>query len=827
MKDRYEAKEQESLIKKFWQDKNVFVFDRDSSKPVFSIDTPPPTVSGSLHIGHIFSYLHTDFVARYKKMTGHNVYYPMGFDDNGLPTEKFVEKKLKIRSKDLKRSEFISTCLNECLAVEETFKDLWKSIGLSVDWNYCYTTISPKVRAVSQKNFLQMLRKGLVYRKQEPALFCTDFQTTVAQAELDTIETNSFFNTLKFDLVGTAGHILIATTRPELLPACVAIFVNPQDARYSDLIGKEVRVPLFNQIVKIMADDAVVLDKGTGIVMCCTFGDQQDVVWFKKHNLPLIEVVGQNGRMTNRAGFLEGQKVHQARTLVIEALKEQQYLIEQKPIKHDVHIYERSKKEIEYIVSWQWFVKVLDFKEQLLKAGSEIIWHPSFMKHRYDDWVKNLNWDWCISRQRYFGIPFPIWHCSDCKGILVPDESLLPVDPVEQSFPGGNCNFCGSSNVIADTDVMDTWATSSSTPQINAAIANLSTDSFLPMSIRPQAHDIIRTWAFYTIAKSVHIESSLPWKEILVSGHVLAGDKEKISKSLGNSQLTPQGLIESFSADAIRFWAAKGRLGLDTMFAPDQLKNGNRLVTKLWNAMKFAYENILASKIDFSQDIILEMPSDLDALSKYLFYHLYRTAKIYHQHYVAYEYSSALEALDLFFWHTFCDNYLEIVKDQVFNPDKYDENTVKNYVYTLYVVGLEILKMYAPFIPFVTERIYQTIFAGTCREVSLHQHIFDLEHLHKFKFKQVAKEFEIVIDVLAAVRKLKSENSLSLKTECSQLVVFANDSEILKKDLTVLNLLLGVTKCKTLVLSNSAALSNSLAEIESGFVVHVNLENKG
>lgn len=821
IKEKYEAHNQEAEIKDFWLKNEIYAFKPSNNTPLFSIDTPPPTVSGSLHIGHVFSYLHADFVARYKRMTGHNVYYPMGFDDNGLPTEKFVEKQRKFRSKLLKRSDFIKICLEECYKAEESFKNLWRSIGLSVDWNYCYSTISDIARKVSQRSFLTLFKKGLIYRKKEPSLFCTDFQTTVAQAELDTISKDSFFNTLKF-MCEDGSFVLIATTRPELLAACVCAFVHPEDERYKELVGKQIQVPLFNHWIPVLQDTAVIPEKGTGVVMCSTFGDQQDVVWFKKHNLPLIEAINKDGKMSTAAKQFEGLKVQEARAAIITALKDNALLTEQKPIVHDVHIYERSKKEIEYIVSSQWFIKILEFKEIFLNAGNSIVWTPKFMQARYNDWVKNLTWDWCISRQRYYGVPFPVWHCNSCNEILIADESMLPIDPQEQPYPKGKCDACQSLDISPDTDVMDTWATSASTPQINAEMLGISQTSFLPMSMRPQAHDIIRTWAFDTIVKATHEANILPWKEILISGHVLTTGKEKISKSANNSQVSPDYLLENFSADSIRFWSAKGKLGLDTAFSVDQLKNGSRLTTKLWNALKFCSDKFS----DFiNQD--KKEPADLDVLAKWILSKLAKTATAYHNHFEKHEYSAALESLDAFFWHDFCDNYLEIVKDQIWNCEKYDSSTSLCISYTLYTISLEILKMYAPIIPFITESLYQDTFAKYEKIASIHLYQFNLENL-KEKYEQFIEEensFELIVKGIAAVRKLKSENSLSLKTELQRLVIFIEEkNSLIIQNLTAIELLKGATKTLNISFVSAAFLENALTTNEIGICANINLK---
>lgn len=820
MKERYEAAKQEKEISELWQTNKTYSFDKNSSKPIFSVDTPPPTVSGALHIGHVFSYVHADLVSRYMRKNGKEVYYPMGFDDNGLPTEKFVEKQRGIRSKELKRSDFIKICLEECHAVEEKFKSLWMSLGLSIDWNYCYSTISDLSRKVSQRSFLDMYQKGLVYRKEEPSLFCTDFRTTVAQADLETVEKPSTFNTIKFKLED-GSDLLIATTRPELLPACVAIFVHPDDQKNKHLIGQKATVPLFGQQVEIIADQAVQPDKGTGVVMCCTFGDHQDVVWFKNHNLSLIKAIGQDGKMTSAAGILAGLKVHAAREEVLHQLDNAGLLVEKKAIVHTVHIYERSKKEIEYMVSSQWFINLLDFKEDFLKIGATVSWFPPFMQARYNDWVKNLSWDWCISRQRYFGIPFPVWHCQDCFAVLVAEAKDLPIDPQESSYPKGSCDKCGSKNITPDTDVMDTWATSGSTPAINLEMVGLPADKFFPMSMRPQAHDIIRTWAFYTIAKTSHNFGVQPWNDIVISGHVLA-DQGKISKSLGNSVFSPENLIQTYSADAVRFWSAKGKLGVDTAFSPEQLKNGQRLVTKLWNAIKFCYEN---SK-DYTPEPDTSSPnySSFDMLSKWVLQEFKKSSKAYHEAFQKYEYSNALEEADSFFWHIFCDNYLEVVKDQIFNPGKYYSGVLEQVASVLYTVGLGLLEMYAPFLPFLTESLYKDFFQSRDNCMSIHtKNYANYEWI--IENQQAQDQLEDLIEILAGVRKLKSEHNLSLKVEIAQLHVFSHLPDW-NVDAILIQLLLGATKAHKIITSKLHFENSTLELVETNYIVKVNGKGK-
>ncbi len=506
MDKKYDHLQAEAAAQELWQNQNTYSSENNPG-PLYSVDTPPPTVSGSLHIGHIFSYTQTDIIARYKRMSGFSVFYPFGFDDNGLPTEKYVEKKLEIHAHALKRSEFIQICLKETEEVEKQFEALWKRIGLSADWSASYSTIDERSRYISQLSFIELYKKGFVYRKDEPALYCTNCRTTVAQAELDDMEKASSFNDVVFTSNGE--ELIIGTTRPELLAAVNALFYHPDDARYKHLAGKTARIPYYNTEVPILADTAVDPEKGTGIAMSSTFGDKTDVAWFKKFKLPYKPIIGLDGVFTEQAGPLAGMRVHSAREKIVALLEEKGLLRNKRAITHSVNVHERCKKEIEYLILTQWFLSLLPYKQQFIDLGNKIEWYPSFMKSRYVNWVENISWDWCLSRQRFYGIPFPAWHCTACKKILLADVAQLPLDPQETSYKG-SCP-CGSSSIVPDTDVMDTWNTSSLTPYICASLRlnkkedifqEAVTSQFIPMSMRPQAHDIIRTWAFDTIVKT-------------------------------------------------------------------------------------------------------------------------------------------------------------------------------------------------------------------------------------------------------------------------------------------------------------------------------------
>ncbi len=789
MEKKYDHQLCEAAAQQKWENNKTYAMENNPG-PLYSIDTPPPTVSGTLHIGHIFSYTQTDIIARYKRMTGHSVFYPFGFDDNGLPTERYVEKKRNVRGHEMSRSEFIALCIQESHAAAETFKTLWQKMGLSADWSETYSTISHDSRKISQESFIELFNKDYIYRKQEPALYCTTCRTSVAQAELDDQEQPSSFNDIIFK-DSDGNDLTIATTRPELLPACVAVLYNPDDVRYTKLHGKKAIVPLFGQTVPLLPDDLVAIDKGSGLVMVCTFGDKTDIIWYKKHNLPYRHVIGLDGKMTDNAGFLQGLKVADARATVIEKLREQNLLIRQQAISHSVNVHERCKKDIEYTILPQWFISILPYKNKFLEIADNINWHPTFMKSRYNDWVENLAWDWGISRQRFYGIPFPAWHCQDCSKIILAHADQLPVDPQETPYQD-SCPDCGGTNIKPDTDVMDTWNTSSITPYIcynvfqkinkvettNPFVLGLSKDTntnWMPMSMRPQAHDIIRTWAFDTIVKSWMHDNTVPWKDIVISGHVLSDSKEKLSKSKNNANtMDPISLLQRYPADAIRYWTASGRLGQDMMFSEEQLKVGQKLITKMWNAFLFAQPHLENFKKPNTT------PKEIGAINKWLLHTISACCEKYQQYLEQHEFGLALNMIEQFFWSNFCDNYLELIKNQLFNPEQYKAEDIEATRWTLYQAGLRILQLYAPYLPHITETIYQEMYTTNEAVRSIHQTRYqDIQIPYVF-----ADDTEIINDVITIatqVRKLKSEKQLSLKTPLTTMNVFVKMTALSEK----------------------------------------------
>lgn len=762
MEKRYEHASLDQQARDIWQKNNTYTKNSNQSKN-FTIDTPPPTVSGSLHIGHIFSYTQADIIARYKRMTGHNVFYPFGFDCNGLATERFVEKKHKTGVAKLGREKFIELCLSTTEEMKIEFVQLWRTIGISADFDKTYSTIGKKEQKISQESFVRLFHKDHLYQKNEPALYCTTCRTSVAQAELDDKEVATTFNDLQFTT--TSGEkIVIATTRPELLPSCVAILYNPEDPKYQHLAGQTAIVPIYGNEVPFLADEAVSITKGTGLVMCCTFGDKTDIEWFKKFSLPYKQSIGFDGRWAEHTGPLAGLKVHEARQTILQLLEEQGLILNKKNINHNVNVHERCKNEIEYVVLPQWFVKVVENKTKFLELADQITWSPAFMKTRYIDWVENLSWDWCISRQRVFGIPFPVWYCQDCDKVLVADIDQLPIDPQETTYKNGACDGCGSKNLRPEKDVMDTWNTSSITPYIVQQLYYDNDESpfetnqdFIPMSMRPQAHDIIRTWAFYTIIKAWMHSEKTPWKEIVISGFVLSEQKEKISKSQGNSPTEPSVLVNQFAPDAIRYWTATGTLGYDIAFSVEQIKTGQKLMTKLWNAFSFInmhmedYHHVTTQSGELGVVNQWMLDASTTMLEKY-------TAALDKN-----EFAAALQAVEKLFWNDFCDNYLEIIKDQFFHPENYTPEQIHATRWTLFAVGLRILQCYAPYLPHITENIYQRIFKSVVGKNSLHTTQLQT-NMHPIDADNNAA-MEKILEVITTVRKLKTEQQLSLKTE--------------------------------------------------------------
>ncbi|MGF7142777.1 valyl-tRNA synthetase [Anaerotaenia torta] len=750
MEKHYNANQIEKQMQEFWEEKQIYKFKPEHQGEVYSIDTPPPTVSGSLHIGHLFSYAQAEMIARFRRMQGDNVFYPFGFDDNGLPTERLVEREEGIYAKDLPRSEFIEKCKATTEKYETEFKGLWKSLGFSVDWSMQYETISPDVRRISQELFLELVKMDKAYTKESPVLWCTECQTSIAQAELDTADVDSTFNYIPFMVEGRA--VLVATTRPELLYGCVCLFVNPEDERYQDIIGKKAAVPLYHYEIPVLADEKAGIEKGTGVVMCATFGDSTDAEWVRDHQLPYRRVILPDGTISGDVPLIGGMKVKAARKEIIRLLEEEGLLHKSEPITHTVATHERCGKEVEIIPSRQWYIDILTDKDKFLEAADRINWYPAHMKNRYISWVENLKWDWCISRQRYFGVPFPVWYCKACKKAVYARLEQLPVNPLETEYDG-ICQ-CGCREFVPESAVFDTWATSSVTPQINQRTGIRLT----PMSMRTHAHEIIRTWTFYSIVRSLYHTGDIPWKDLMINGFVLAKKGEKISKSKNNSALDPAALIEAHSSDVLRYWSANARLGTDTFFDADELTISKRFITKLWNASKFAISHLT--------DLDLSLVPALMPIDRWMLERMKETVIRVTELLKEYEIGQARHELDELFWRDFCDNYIEIVKARLYQPEVHGQEERRSGQYALYYALLNILKMYAIYVPHITEYIYSEFFRQHEGAESIHTTLWERPEAVD---KDILSFGKSVMETVAGIRRFKSENNLSMRAGMERL----------------------------------------------------------
>ena len=751
MLGEYVPKELEERIQRFWEEKEIYKFDPDSEKPIFSIDTPPPTFSGEIHIGHAMSYSQTEFMARYKRMRGYNVFYPMGFDDNGLPTDRLVEQKYKVDIEEIGREKYVKLCLKETELGAKKYRNIWTKLGISVDWDLSYSTINKHCQRLAQISFIELYKMGKLERKKEPVIWCPHCRTAIAQAELEDKEEDTFLNTIIFK-TEDGKDLHIATTRPELLASCVSVVVHPFDERYKYLIGKYATVPIFGNRVKIISDHRVDREFGTGIVMICTFGDRTDIEWWKDYDLDLIISINKDGTLNEKAGKFRDMGLKEARKAILDELESKKLVTKKEKLHHAVNAHERCGTSVEYLVEDQWFVKVLDLRGIWINQADKMNWYPAFMKKRYISWVENLRWDWCISRQRYYGVPFPLWYCKKCRNVVLPEKEDLPVDPLKDN-PKKPC-ACGSNEFIPEKDVMDTWFTSSLTPQIIARWE--SEDSLMekiyPNSLRPQAHDIIRTWLFYTVVKSYFHNKSVPWQDIMLSGFGLDKEGKAMHKSKGNVIL-PLDVVKKYSADAVRWWSSSVKLGEDLPYSDKDVVAGHRLCIKLWNASR-----LISSHLDEKIE-----SSDLKEIDRWILNKIDSIIEKVTEYLDEYEYSKARALIESSFWHDFCDNYLEIVKYRLY--EKKDRSSR----YTVYKALLMYLKLFAIYIPHITEEIYQNIF----RKFEEHESI----HVSPWPEKLGIKESnlgETCVSIIASLRKWKSDRGMALNAKMKDIVIFSS-----------------------------------------------------
>ncbi|MSO52287.1 MAG: valine--tRNA ligase [Acidobacteria bacterium] len=799
----------EEALSARWEREGTYRFDRTKSRDqIYSIDTPPPTVSGSLHVGHVFSYTHTDIVARFQRMRGKEVFYPMGWDDNGLPTERRVQNYFGVRCDSslpynpsfvppekpekqpisVSRPNFIELCVKLTIEDEKIFEDLWRYLGLSVDWSMTYATIARPAQRVSQLMFLRLLARKLAYQVEAPTLWDVDFRTAVAQAELEDREQPGAYHRIHFAKADGSGMVAIETTRPELIPACVALVAHPDDVRFQPLFGTEVVTPMFGVTVPVLAHALADPDKGSGIAMICTFGDTTDVIWWRELKLPVRAIVQTNGtlgpvtwgepgwetahvaRAQQAYDQLAGLSAKKAQVKIVELLRESGDLQgDPKPITHHVKFYEKGDRPLEIVTSRQWFIKTMDYREAFIARGREMAWHPEYMQARYENWVNGLNGDWCVSRQRFFGVPFPLWYSLRADGTidynrpLVPDESRLPIDPSTDLPEGYTADQRGKpGGFVADPDVMDTWATSSVSPQL---VSQWQTDADVfartfPMDLRPQAHDIIRTWLFSSVVRAHFENDSVPWTHASISGWVLDPDRKKMSKSKGNV-VTPLALLQEYGSDGVRYWAARGGPGVDTAFDVGQMKIGRKLAMKVMNVSKF----VLAG--DQPAGAVTE------ALDRGMLQNLAglvdeATAELEH-----YEYAKALAKVESFFWD-FCDNYVEAAKSRRYGDFGPDAAASASTAMRLALSVL--LRLLAPYLSFVTESVW-----SWSQEGSVHRAAWPtrVEVIAVSGTDAAAQQSVFhLTDALNAIRKAKTDQKVSVGTPVRQVIYFAAENVV-------------------------------------------------
>ncbi|NYG08031.1 valyl-tRNA synthetase [Phycicoccus badiiscoriae] len=812
-----------------WRDQGTYTFDRVTAlakgrESVFSIDTPPPTASGSLHMGHVFSYTHTDCMARYKRMQGLEVFYPIGWDDNGLPTEKRVQNYYGVRgdaalpyvegfepphrgdAKSLKaadtlpisRQNFIELCDELTVEDEKAFESLFRRMGFSLDWDISYRTIDDHSRATAQQAFLRNLARGEAYQSEAPGLWDVTFQTAVAQAELEARDYPGAYHRVAFH--GADGPIHIETTRPELIPSAVALIAHPDDERYAALFGTTVRSPLFDVEIPVVAHSAAEPDKGAGIAMCCTFGDLTDVLWWRELQLPTRSVITRSGRIQAEtpqwlvggpgerlfAEQVAGKTTFAAREAIVAALRESGDLDgEPKPTQRKANFYERGEKPLEIVTSRQWYIRNggrdAELNAELIERGRQVDFHPAFMRARYENWVTGLNGDWLVSRQRFFGVPIPVWYPLDDNGEpvfdkqLVPAEDQLPVDPAAQAPEGYDESQRGQAGgFVGDPDIMDTWATSSLSPQIAGRWRDdpeLFAGVF-PMDVRPQGHDIIRTWLFSTVVRSHFEFGSVPWRNAALSGWILDPDRKKMSKSKGNV-VTPEDVVKEHSADAVRYWAASGRLGADAAYDTGQMKVGRRLAIKILNATKFAlsfgevdsrYSGDAEAVIQHSGEVDGDLHAAVtDPLDRAMLAQLGDVVAKATAGFEAWDHTRALEVSESFFW-TFCDDYLELVKDRAYGGRGDAEAASARAALR---IALDVLlRLFAPMLPYVTEEVWSWWHEGS---------------VHRAAWPTTADAaagdggdpalLTAVGEALAGVRKAKSEAKVGMRAEVASIVL--------------------------------------------------------
>jgi len=752
-----------------WEEMGVYRFDwEDKAKPTFSIDTPPPYPSGDFHMGNVLNWTYFDIVARYKRMKGYNVYFPQGWDCHGLPTEVETEEKYGIKKTEVPPDKFRRLCEQFVDKYIKIMKNAIIRLGCSIDWTTEYKTMDPNYWRKTQLSFIILYKKGFIYQGTHPINWCPRCETAIADAEVERETRESTLNYVRFPLE-EGGHLTIATTRPELIPACVVVAVNPNDERYQAYVGKNIRVPVVNRTVKIIEDEMVDPGFGTGVVMICTYGDKADVKSVAKHKLPVILCVTQDGRMNENAGKYAGMTVEEARKAIVEDLRKAGLLEKTEKISHDVGVCWRCKTPIEILERKQWFMKTRILTDDVEKNALEIKWYPDHMKYRLIDWARSLDWDWVISRQRVFATPIPIWYCEKCGETILAEPEWLPIDPKLEPPKIQSCPKCGHDRFIPERDVFDTWFDSSITCAVHAGWPDRKDwRRLFPADLHPSGMDIIRTWAYYLMVRHLALFEEKPYKSCLINGMVLGSDGRKMSKSLGNYIATSE-VFGKYGADATRQWAASGgATGSDIPFRWPDVEYGWRFLIKLWNAARFASLHLRDYKPN--EDVELQL------LDKWLLSKLEKTTRKAGDAMENCQFNIAMEEVRTFTWHVLCDQYIEAIKDRLYKPEAYGEEKKRAAQYTLYTAIYRVLRLLAPFIPHVTEEIYQTMYAEDEGYKSIHVSPWPTPN-EKMIDDEAEARGDKVMALIAEVRKDKAERRMPLNTPVKRLRIFAGNRE--------------------------------------------------
>jgi valyl-tRNA synthetase len=790
----YDWKATEPKWQKFWKEQELWKFDFNSNKPIYSIDNPPPYASGALHIGRATAYTLIDFAARYKRLRGYNVFFPLCFDVNGTPIEVRVEKEHGITKKDIDRHEFIRMCSEYADDNIKRMTHEFEILGESMDPSIYYRTDAEYYRKITQISFLKMYDRDLIYKGEAPVNWCPRCITALADAEVEYKDRATKLNFLKFKIEGKDEFITIATTRPELLCTCQLIAVNPNDPDKNYLAGMRATTPLFERTVEIVEDDKVDPEFGTGVVMICTIGDKDDLEWVFKYNLPIDMGIDEEGKMTELAGKYAGLPIMEARKMMIEDMEAQDLIIKQEDLDQSVGSCWRCQTPIEFLQVEQWFLKMLPYKGDVLKLADKINWYPEFMKLRLEDWINSLQWDWVLSRQRYFATPIPIWECEKCNYIVTAKEEQCYVDPTKDPPPIAKCPECGG-RLKGCEDVFDTWMDSSISPLFNTFWMRdeKNFNMLYPMSLRPQAHDIIRTWAYYTMLRCMLITDKEPWTDIMIHGYIMAPDGKPMHTSLGNI-IDPLPILNEHGADAFRYYAASCSLGEDHAFLLKEVVHGRRFCTKLWNVERFVGELVNEKPAE---------PDELHVIDKWILSRYTEVLENVTEYLDGFQYNKAMKEIEGFLWHEFADHYIEMVKHRIY------ENKDHSAQFTLYTIGLGLIKMLAPILPHITEEIFDGYYKSFEGGKSIHIANWPITML---KDEEAKEKGEIASSIVSSIRNWKSSQGMPLNTEIDLVEIVALERKDLFEDTK--NDILKTIRAKNIVIIEKADLEEKAVSIK-------------